>query len=259
MSNVIYKEIIWYIIQKLETMYKSLDAIIKVKVTDRVTQALENIIVDNNLSPGDKLPSQAELSQKLQVGTRAIREAVRSLESRGLVETKQGKGVFVKAKNMDYFIETLINSSIFHFSNQTNLLIDLTKTRRIIESQAIYDIALNPPKGFVAHFARLLDRLDEEAERNLDAYNLLDMELHKSIIEATGNKILISLYKHLTSLLIRSFSKTGYIQGSLETSIRDHKKMLEALVSQNPVLAKQTMEQHIGLTLNKIKKMKLEH
>ena len=65
-------------------------------------------------------------------------------------------------------------------------------------------------------------------------------------------KILITLYKHLNALLIRSFSKTGYVRGSLETSIADHHKMLEAITSNNPALAKKVMEDHIGMTLLKV-------
>jgi GntR family transcriptional repressor for pyruvate dehydrogenase complex len=66
-------------------MYKDIAPLKKVKISDEVTYALENIIAENNLSPGDKLPSQSELSEKLQVGTRSIREAIRTLESRGMV------------------------------------------------------------------------------------------------------------------------------------------------------------------------------
>ena len=228
----------------------------KIKISDEVTHALENIIIENDLAPGDKLPSQAELSEKLQVGTRSIREAIRSLESRGMVETRQGKGVFVKENNMDYFLETLMGSFVFHFPEQRDLLVDLAKTRRIIESQAIYDVAMEPPRGFISHFARIVDDLDVKAEKKkIDAYNMLDMELHRSIIEATENKILISLYKYLTELLMRSFSKTGYVQGSLETSIRDHHEMLQAITARDGDRAKEVMERHISMTMDKVKNM----
>lgn len=237
-------------------MFREIKPLKKIKVSDEVTHALENIIIDNNMSPGDKLPSQSELSEKFQVGTRSIREAIRALESRGMVETRQGKGVFVKENNMDYFLETLMGSFVFNFPEQKDLLLDLTNTRRIIESQAIYDVAINPPRGFVSHFARILDDMTIKAEENdITAYNLLDVELHRSIIEATGNQIIISLYKYLTELLVRSFSKTGSVQGSLETSMADHHKMLEAITAHNGQGAKDSMEKHIGLTLEKVKKL----
>jgi GntR family transcriptional repressor for pyruvate dehydrogenase complex len=237
-------------------MYRDIAPLKKVKISDEVTYALENIIVENDLVSGDKLPSQAELSEKLKVGTRSIREAIRSLESRGMVETRQGKGVFIKETNIDNFLETLMGSFVFHFPSQKDLLIDLTNTRRIIESQAIYDVAIDPPQGFISRFAHLIEELDQKAgENKIDAYNILDFELHKSIIEATDNKILISLYKHLTQLMMRSFSKTGYVRGSLETSIADHHAMLKAIVNKDGDQAKKTMEKHIRLTLIKVENM----
>ena len=228
----------------------------KMKIADEVTHAIENLIIENNLSPGDKLPSQAELSEQLQVGTRSIREAIRTLESRGMVKTLQGKGVFVKENNLDYFVETLMGSFVFHFPQQKDLLVDLTNTRRVIESQSIHDVAENPPKGFISFFSRMIEELDEKAlQKDIDAYNMLDMELHRSIIDATENKILISLYKHLTDLLIRSFSRTGQVRGSLETSVRDHHEMLQAITARDGSRAKEIMEKHINLTLDKIKDM----
>ncbi|MDC7241676.1 MAG: FadR/GntR family transcriptional regulator [Spirochaetales bacterium] len=232
---------------------KEIEPLKKVKVSDEVVQALESIIVENDLQPGDKLPSQAELSEKLQVGTRSIREAIRTLESRGLVETQQGKGVFVKEINLDYFLETLMGSFVFHFSSTKDLLVDLTKTRRIIESQAIYDIAADPPRGFVPRFAELVEKLDGKAEeQDIDSYNILDFELHNLIVTATGNKILITLYKHLHSLMMHSFNKTGYVRGSLDTSVEDHHRMLEALVAKDAKGARKIMEKHISLTMHKV-------
>lgn len=230
----------------------------RMKISDEVTRAIEDFIVENNLETGDKLPSQAELSAKLHVGTRSIREAIRSLESRGMVETKQGKGVFVKNNNLDYFLETLMASFVFHLPEQKELFLDLTKTRRIIEVQAIYDVTQNPPPNFVSQFTRIVEELDAKAKTGeIDAYNLLDLKLHQSIINATGNKILMSLYRYLRDLLVKCFGKTGYVHGSIETSITDHHKMLEALQKHDAVQAKAVMESHIGLTLSKIEHLSL--
>ncbi|MCF7941449.1 MAG: FCD domain-containing protein [Spirochaetia bacterium] len=239
---------------------KDIPPIKRKKLSDEVTQALEQIIIENKLQAGDMLPSQAELSQKLHVGTRSIREAVRSLESRGMVETRQGKGVFVKHSNLEYFLETLMGSFVFKFPTMKHLLVDLTLTRRMIESQAIFDVAQDPPKGFISRFASIVDQLDQKAEQHdIDAYNLLDVQLHKSIIDATENTIIISLYKYMWDLLVRCFEKTGYVRGSIETSCTDHHLMLEALIMHDGAQAKAVMERHLDLTLMKVKKIAEEY
>lgn len=237
---------------------KEITPLKKIKISDEVTKAIENIIIDNNLQPGDKLPSQAELSTSLHVGSRSVREAVRSLESRGLVETKQGKGVFVKNNNMDFFLEMLKNSLVFHLPKEKKTLIDLAYIRMMVETNVIYDISLSTPPGFISKFAQLLDEMDKKAEENdIEAYNLLDVELHKTIIKATGNDIIISIYNHLFELLVRSFQKTGGMKGSKETSRKEHREMLEAITASDGERARSLMIKHISSTLNKLKRMKV--
>ncbi len=228
----------------------------KIKVSDEVTQTLEKIIIDNDLQPGDKLPSQSELAESLHVGSRSIREAVRSLESRGLVETKQGKGIFVKNNNLDFFLETLKDNLVFQLPKETKTLIDLANIRMMVETDAIQKIALNTPPGFISSFALILDKMDSLAEKNdIEAYNILDVELHKTLIKATGNTIVISIYNHLFELLIRSFQKTGGMKGSKETSRREHRQMLEVITASDGERARAIMEQHIGSTLRKLEAM----
>ncbi len=228
----------------------------RTRVSDEVTRAIENIIIDNNLQPGDKLPSQAKLSADLGVGSRSIREAVKALESRGLVETKQGKGVFVKNNNMDFFLEMLKNSLVFHLPKEKKTLVDLANIRMMVETNVIYDIALDTPKGFVSTFASLLDEMDSKVmENDIEAYNILDVELHKTLIKATGNDIIISIYNHLFELLVRSFQKTGGMKGSKETSRKEHRQMLEAIIASDAEKARVLMTRHISSTLNKLKMM----
>ena len=228
----------------------------KIKLSDEVTKAIENMIIDNNLQPGDKLPSQAELSRSLNVGSRSIREAVRSLESRGLVETKQGKGVFVKNSNLDFFLETLKDNLAFQLPKEIKTLIDLANIRMMVETVAIYNIALDTPPGLIDSMKDLLERMERKAEKNdIEAYNILDVELHKAIIRATGNDIIISLYNHLFELLIKSFQRTGVMKGSKETSRKEHREMLKAIETSDGEKAREIMTRHINSTLNKLKKM----
>jgi len=120
----------------------------------------------------------------------------------------------------------------------------------------ICDIALNTPKGFVDTFAEILDEMDSVVmENDIEAYNILDVELHKTLIKATDNEIMISIYNHLFELLVRSFQKTGGMRGSKETSRKEHRQMLEAIIASDGEKAKSLMTRHIGSTLRKLKMM----
>ncbi len=236
-----------------ETIINKITPLKKLKRSDEVTLALEDIIKENKLQPGDKLPSQADLSRNLEVGTRSIREAIKVLESRGMLETRPGKGVFVKSNNLDFFMESLMGSLLFKVQDQKDLMIDLTKVRQIVESHALYDLAAQPKDVYVSRFAELIDTLDSLGEKkDIDTYNVLDYELHKLIIESTENKILIIFFSYLSELQMRVFSKAGYVRGSLEESMADHHAMLDAIIEQNPERAKKIIERHLKSTLNKV-------
>lgn len=225
----------------------------RTKIPDEVAKAIENLIVDNDLQPGDKLPSQSELSARLGVGTRSIREATKSLESRGLLETQHGKGVFVKNINLDFFLETLMSSLVFHFPRETDLLIDLTKTRLIIESAAVYQTAGDPPPGFVPQMATILEEMEAKyREKDVEGYNLLELEFHRAIVDAADNRIITSLYKYLRALLVKCFRKTGYVAGSLDASRIEHREIVEAIIARDPDRARSVLVTHINNTLAKV-------
>ena len=100
---------------------------------------------------------------------------------------------------------------------------------------------------------QLLEELDQKAEEgDLEAYNLLDIKLHKTLIQASDNKIIISLYNNLFDLLVRSFHKTGGMRGSVEDSRIQHRQMLEAIIASDAPRARDIMERHISRSLEKL-------
>ena len=236
---------------------KVVEPIRKRRIPEEVARAIEKIIIDNNLQPGDRLPSQMELSKTLNVGTRSIREAIKTLETRGLIETHQGKGIYIKSNNLDYFLEVLNDSLIFDIYKDEGLLLELTDVRKMIETNVIYEVAQKPGKELLQQLIEIFDGMEKiiEAGEDVAEYNLLDVKFHKTIIGASGNKIIITLYKYLSNLLKRSVTETGYMEGSLEQGFQDHRLLIEALVSRDPQRAKELMEKHIQSTRGKLQRL----
>jgi GntR family transcriptional repressor for pyruvate dehydrogenase complex len=235
---------------------KTVEPLKKRNIPEEVARTIERIIIDNDLQPGDRLPSQMELSRTLNVGTRSIREAVKTLETRGLIETHHGKGIFIKSNNLDYFLEVLNDSLIFDIHRDETLLLELTDVRKMIESNVIYDVARKPGKELLQSLIEIFDSMEKVmVTREVEAYNLLDVKFHQTIIGASGNKILITLYKYLSNMLKKSVDETGFMEGSLQEGFEDHRRMLEALVSRDPDRAKALMERHILSTREKLQKL----
>ena len=233
---------------------KVVEPIGKEKLPVEVARAIERIIIDNNLQPGDRLPSQVELSQSLNVGTRSVREALKTLETRGLIETHQGKGIYIKNNNLDFFLSVLNDSLIFDISKDRNLLLELTDVRKMIETNVVYEVAKKPDKELLQTLIEIFDSMEQsiEGEPHVEEYNRLDIKFHKMIIGASGNKIIITLYKYLSNLLKRSVRQTGYMEGSLLEGFEDHRRLIEALVARDPEKAKKLMENHIQSTREKL-------
>lgn len=105
----------------------------KPKVYQGVLEELRMYIRDNHLSPGDKLPSERELSDKLQAGRSSIREALRALELLGLIETRHGEGTFLRSYQSLQSVELL--SSFILLEDQTRN--ELHQVKRMIEKEAV--------------------------------------------------------------------------------------------------------------------------
>ncbi|AXI09673.1 GntR family transcriptional regulator [Oceanobacillus sp. 143] len=102
------------------------------KVYQGVLNEIRSFIEKNKLNPGDKLPSERELSEKLQAGRSSIREALRALELLGLIETKAGEGTYLSTYRSFQTVE-LLSSFILQESNTRE---DLFLSKRIIEKEA---------------------------------------------------------------------------------------------------------------------------
>ncbi|MCL4454987.1 MAG: GntR family transcriptional regulator, partial [Deinococcus sp.] len=103
--------------------------ITKVTLVDAIVKEMENRILNKDLQPGDKLPSERILAQQLGVGRYALREAIRKLEAKGLLTTQSGKGTFVNKNSADSFVIPLTSILLFEKHEIFNLL----EVRRFLE------------------------------------------------------------------------------------------------------------------------------
>lgn len=228
---------------------KGIAPIKRSKVSDTVVQAIEKLIIANKLKPGDGLPSEKSLAESLAVGTRSIREAIKVLEARGLVSVLHGKGTFVADTSKENVVKFLADSLPVTLITNESLLLELEYVRRIIEASIAADVAASRSSDDVARFSEIFSALEEaHTTQEIEDYNRLDALFHKAIIDAAGNRILSALYERMTSLLLTSFRKTGYLPGSTEESISDHRQILECIKQQDSTGARAIMSSHIKRT-----------
>lgn len=164
----------------------------KQKVYQEVIKELQRHIEENNLNAGDKLPSERELSDKLNTGRSSVREALRALELIGLIETRHGEGTFLRAYRSFQTVE-LLSSFILR---QANIKNDLTVTKKIIEKEAAKLVFGRLEKTDINQLHRIIEmNLNDPINRHHLYFNF--------IFEKTENLLLMKIW-----ILMEEFSNT---------------------------------------------------
>lgn len=153
-----------------------------------VQDAIREYILQNRLQPGDALPAEGDLARQLGVSRNSVREAVRSLESLGVIETKRGSGLFVSSFSFDPILDNLQYSLL---SNLTELS-ELLQVRRVLEVGMIETamIAMTPER--IEAIAETVDAMGERAAKGLP-FVKEDRAFHRLLFEHVGNSVLVRL------------------------------------------------------------------
>jgi len=147
-----------------------------------VQVALKEYITTADLKPGDALPAESELARQLGVSRNSVREAVKSLEMVGIVETRRGSGVFVGSFSFDPLLEALP----YGLMVDTHDLIDLLDVRGALEDSMVpRAIAAQTPEQIV-RLRNVLDAMRERAEAN-ERIDREDRAFHRTLFEVVGN------------------------------------------------------------------------
>jgi GntR family transcriptional regulator, transcriptional repressor for pyruvate dehydrogenase complex len=215
------------------------------KVYEHVVEQIRMAISDGSLKPGDKLPSEKELIDKFRVSRGTLREALRSLESTGVLEIRKGVsgGPYITEIGVDRAKENFID--FFRFKKL--LLEHLVEVRMMLEPAMAAKVArVITPED--------LDRLRESIERCGDTIKTRSMEnlresfleFHGIIADMTGNPILAFLLDVIKTLPVSGLDPGKQLTRKLAQEIlEDHIRIYEALSEGNPEKTGETMTQHI--------------
>lgn len=214
------------------------------KVYEQVINQIKEMIQDGTLKRGDKLPSERDLVEQLQVSRTSIREALRVLEIVGIVECKQGEGNFIRTDFNDTLLEPL---SIMFMLNDCKLE-EIFELRKVIEIETAALSAERITDEELKKIENIVDKIkssDDEEEKVK-----LDTQFHYSIAGACQNILIVSIINAVSTLMdyfIKDARKS--IIGDLHKEIIDeqHDNILKALKNHNPYEAVEAMRNHLEL------------
>jgi len=211
------------------------------KVYEQVAEQLLGQIGSRHLRPGDALPSERELTENFAVGRSSIREALRMLESQGLITSVNG-GAFVVADAANPLNSSL--QLVFALDDATGVH-DLFELRRIIDCEAAALAAERRTDDQLEEMSLAIAAMEETLPAHDEAFVLADLRFHLAIAEATGNRLILYSMQAARDVVRQALEQVVNVPRSPESAIVEHRAVLEAVTARNPDWARNAMRDHL--------------
>lgn len=219
-------------------MYKAVQTS---RLYEHIVQQIEDSITRGVLRPGDQLPAERELAQQFGVSRTAVREAVRVLNEKGLVEAYSGRGTFVTNGTSQAIRQSL---DLMTRIGQQEGAKHLAELREILEPGIAAIAALRAQASDIAALREAVEVMDRSRD-DADAFIEADLDFHLALAEAAGNPIILSLIDSIVGLLREQRLRTYFVGGGPERGQYHHKRILEAVEQHDAARARETMQAHM--------------
>lgn len=222
-------------------------------LTQEVSQELTQRIKNGQLKPGDRLPTESELIEQMQVSRTVIREAISHLQAHGLIETRHGIGSFVLEA------PSLLTFHIAPESLETlHDIIDVLELRQSLESAAAGMAALRRTDADLEVMQQALHDFKQALSKRENTADI-DFQFHLAIAKSTKNKYFTKFMSYLgqaviprTRIKIQNNSPE-MIENYLSRVHEEHQNIFQAIQSQNPLLASSAMQIHLSNSIQRLK------
>jgi GntR family transcriptional repressor for pyruvate dehydrogenase complex len=227
------------------------EAVPRTKLYQKVAKQVQDFIRDGSLRAGDRLPPERQLAERLQVSRGSLREAILTLESLGLVEPRQGDGTVVRELSAAPLVHPLSAMLV----QKKALVSELLEFRLMIEPTLAARAAANATKAEITHLEDILTLQKAKVERGEMAIDE-DSKFHYAIAQAARNSVVLKVLDVFMDYLRESRERSLQVEGRLQKSLNDHRRILNAIAHTNPVAAEKAMRRHIttieGMILKKM-------
>ena len=221
------------------------------KLSQGVIRQIEGLILRGILRPGERLPSERELSERMSVSRPSLREALSDLQDRKLLSSKAGAGVYVADVLGSAFSPALVTL----FATHDEAVFDYISFRRDMEGLAAERAARLASDTDLKVIDAIFGKMEiAHQKRNPADEAYLDANFHLSIIEASHNIIMLHMMRSMYELLREGvfYNRTIMFKQRLtrDTLLDQHRAINAALQSRDPVAARKAVESHLNFVEN---------
>jgi DNA-binding FadR family transcriptional regulator len=221
---------------------------------EAVRDYIKQYILDGKLKPGDPLPPEGQLADELGVGRSSVREAVKALQSLGIIEARQGNGLFVREYNFDPVLEILSYGMRFNHT----ILLEFFQIRLWLEAAIIGDVVRQIEAEQIAQLETVLD-LWPERTRTGQPWADLDKQFHDILYQTLNNQTLLKLLE-VFWLAYDKLDIAGIHAADPVEELADHRAILEAIKHGDPDLTRQRLLANFTHFQSRIERgIELEH
>ncbi len=210
----------------------------KESTTDKVAQQLCALIENGTLKPGDKIPSERELCKSMSISRISVREAIKGLVGRNLLEVRSGEGTYVKSIDTLSFIDPLAGKLL-----NDKTLHDIFELRWVVEVQLAGFAARRADKNDVEKIEYFFERMKQDVNKE-QSYLINDLAFHNAIAQASKNELLASMLFQVQELIGETIKRTSAMPGVKEVVLR-HEKILQSIKNSDVAGAKRAMSDHL--------------
>ena len=211
------------------------------RLYEQIVAQIEQSIVKGALKPGDQLPAERELAQQFGVSRTAVREAVKALREKGLVEAYPGRGTFIINGTPPSIRQSLDRMIRADHQDGTAHLVEV---REILEPEIAALAASHADEEAIASMREAIAVMDA-AKNDPEAFIEADLDFHLVLAEAASNPLILSLIDSIVAVLRDQRMLIFKVEGGPERGQYHHKRILEAIEHRDPQGARDAMRAHL--------------
>jgi GntR family transcriptional regulator, transcriptional repressor for pyruvate dehydrogenase complex len=209
------------------------------RLSDKVADMMLETILSDRLNVGDRLPSERELGEQFGVSRTVIREAIRALVTKGVIDVRSGSGLRVAAVDANAVSESM---SLF-LRGGTLDFEKVHEVRTVLEVHLAGLAAERATDEDVGQLREIHERMQRETS-DVEAAARDDLEFHRAIARATHNQLFLLLMDSIGSSLI-DIRRENLGSGSAPMTLRQHETILELIAQHDPEAARTAMQAHL--------------
>ncbi len=220
------------------------DKIVRRKLSDQVLERLLEMITRREVQPGELMPSERDLMERFGVGRPAVREALQSLDTMGLISISHGERARVSALTADTVIRQIDAVARLMLSASPDNLEHLKQARRFFEIGMVRLAAAKATGADISELRRLIER-QREALGNAEAFIAADIAFHRKIASLSGNPIFAAVSDAMLSWLFNYHADLLLWSGAETKTLAEHTVIVDRLATGDEEAAADAMGIHL--------------